>query len=303
MDTDIQWIPRDLPGEIVHCILEAMVEVEPRKTLDLMLLSWGILSIIEPLLYRAVTLRTTSRLRRFNEMLRSGRRPRAFYQRHVRSICIAVDMPCSSSQLSDILYICTNLHSLAVWLIDSWPDFQGSLVPSRPKRLSCTKIDWENPNTSFPDFTTPFFQSITHLELASTGPGCDGLENLHHLPQLTHLSLIMPFITSVDAIKHINLIPTIVVGMLSIPELRITSFTAEWFEAQDPRIVLILPAIPQTPPNLSKYVITRSFMLGDDQLDFIKNWGGGERREPDLWARAEAIVRASSAARLGTART
>ncbi|KAJ7075294.1 hypothetical protein B0H15DRAFT_917000 [Mycena belliarum] len=182
----------DLVPDILRIIFEIAARDDRRTALKLVVVSHLVESWIDILLYSTVYL---YRQRTANNFLRtietSPTKSRAFFAKHVKSLCILFDMP--ANHLVRITTICYGIENITTWFLPS----PRAVVPTiplsylmfcqwlRPRRLSAWHGVLESPN---PHFALPFFSRVTHLTVVSiwedwtTWPA-------FALPSLTHLSL------------------------------------------------------------------------------------------------------------------
>ena len=90
---------------------------------------------LEPILYRVVTLTREGEARRFITCLHRQESPRSFVHAAVKSLCI-YDCILGTTAL-EILYDCTGVTSLAIWIITAAPVLMQEHINTLPlKKLS-----------------------------------------------------------------------------------------------------------------------------------------------------------------------
>ncbi|KAJ7585190.1 hypothetical protein C8J56DRAFT_143883 [Mycena floridula] len=297
----------ELPLELVFLIIETLLEIAPKRTLDLASLSRQIQPIVERAIYRCVVINERQQAGLFSRMIRSGHRPASFYQNHVRTLCIIY--PLRIHELLAILSACSSVQTLGMF---HWEDEEKSMEEldvsldalassgPRPSKLSCD-VRW----TLHPEghlephrFNLPFFQNVTHLELYSyeNFPDFEG-EYLHALTNLTHISLAMmiPGIPSVSELfSKLALTDNILVCIIHPRSYNsVTVFEAIDLCSKEPRVVFAF-----TPPDSGDLESQPEHILWREILDdghFLKQWGRQAEGEMDMWEEAGSIVAAQRA--------
>ncbi|KAJ7587113.1 hypothetical protein C8J56DRAFT_91842 [Mycena floridula] len=292
----------DLPTELVLLIVEFIVEIQPSKAVELLVLSRDIKPIVEQAMYRSVILMDETSIQLFAQSIESGCRPITFYQQNVHSICFAAEI--CLKQLLTILPACSKLQSLAeMGCIDELNQSSYTQLVScgsSPARLSCV-ISWgfdKGTDMRNHRFTQPLFQLVTHLELLDSRhildqPEFDGTV-LHCLHHLTHICLIRwDFSARYDTslASRLALADTLVVCIISIAAGRLAGVDSA---SIDPRIVFDAPATSGE-TTIHPHILSRNIY---STSHFIKQWGTGwSRGELDMWDEAEAIVALQRASR------
>jgi len=176
-----------------------------------------------------------------------------------------------------ILAVCTGLTDLRVWPNTPSPVANFVITSSiRPTHLSFS-AEHLALNSRVPDFSLPFYQELTHLELHDTwGQLISWAPNFSMLLQLTHLALVFGFPFSCGSISSYGL-STILANCIKLEvcvlrymineELRFGQDLAIANSFADPRVVVV-------PWRRSK-----------------ARWADGLWNEKaDLWTQAEAII-------------
>ena len=141
---------------------------------------------LEPILYRVVTLTREGEARRFITCLHRRESPRSFAHAAVKSLCI-YDRILGTTAL-EILYDCTGVTSLAIWIITAAPVLMQEHINTLPlKKLS---LHMTSVFSTPPSFTMlGIAQVITHLEILEGWTLSTETIGIKGLTQLTHLSL------------------------------------------------------------------------------------------------------------------
>ncbi|KAJ7583995.1 hypothetical protein C8J56DRAFT_1095042 [Mycena floridula] len=166
----IQPFP-ELPFELVCLIIEAILEIEPRKAVELVCLSRDIQPIVERALHRCIT----------------------------KVLCCTHALEIDA--LQSIFPACSGLQQIGIFLWaweGKWPE---ALTPNaalddlastgpRPSKLSCD-FHWIQRLDGSDCFSLPLFQNVTHFELdVADIEDFDALNHLHSLTNLTHVSFV-----------------------------------------------------------------------------------------------------------------
>ncbi|KAF5385799.1 hypothetical protein D9615_002192 [Tricholomella constricta] len=177
-----------LPPELERYIFEIAARSYPGMSVVLALVSRRVQSWIESYMYDKITLSSNDMCRRFLYAIDS--RPLSFFAASVKSLCIPGDI--HQGDALRVLTACQGVVNLAYWINDCRlrpPPF--SLIASlRPERLSVNTRGLYG-STRTLDFTHPFFERVTHLEIVDWPWMAISLvgSRFEHLPKLTHLAL------------------------------------------------------------------------------------------------------------------
>ncbi|KAJ7587070.1 hypothetical protein C8J56DRAFT_1051365 [Mycena floridula] len=289
-----------IPTEIMLAMLEALVEIAPRKAVDAITLSRSLKPFIEGLLYRTISLTSKRQLSSFISLIRSGSRPLSFYQDRIRHVCVT-EQP-TYEQAAIILSVCrTNIHSLAFrTLLDSksapqldTTAFHSSLTTLRPKRLSIwlDRLDVNCP------FGLDWLQQLTHLHIFITSSSHSRSQFndtvLSHMPQLTHLSYIDRFSGGAllaSFVSSLRLSPRFSVCLIWVYSSPGPSWIAD---DHDPRIVLLFHGKTAWERDGGKLKEAPDSVLVRHPMEpsnFIHDWGLKTSSRPDMWELAEEKV-------------
>ncbi|KAJ7574003.1 hypothetical protein C8J56DRAFT_476541 [Mycena floridula] len=157
----------ELPMELVFLIIETLLEIEPKRALDLVCLSRDIRPVAEKALYRCIILETTEMTDLFFDMIRSGCRLVTFYQERIKTLCFC--RPVDVHVMAPIFFACPAVQTIAVnYYIqrhdsDEEVEVLDALASTGPcpSRLSC-RLSWTNDGQRL---SLLLFQSVTHLQL------------------------------------------------------------------------------------------------------------------------------------------
>ncbi|KAJ7574839.1 hypothetical protein C8J56DRAFT_977648 [Mycena floridula] len=282
----LEHIPT-LPTELVFLIIEALLDLAPKRAYDLSVLSRNIQPIVERGMYRHVYFIYPRNMDRFVATTKSRSRPAGFFAEHVESVGFAGTSP-TTEQLFAILEACPRIHTLAFLstlnLVDA---LRIMATPVHPARLSC-ELGWAFPNISglSDRLKLPFFRNLSHLQLFDSYLEFDCIESV--VAQLTHLTHFS-FVTGQDFSTARSFASTVVLGdnivvFIMFLYLRVRWVPDDSIVGLDPRIVF---AGPGTHPPAN--VIYQNFF---DSQRFIAQWcrrstQGGQ----DMWEEAEDVVR------------
>ncbi|KAJ7584053.1 hypothetical protein C8J56DRAFT_1054576 [Mycena floridula] len=276
-DDAIRPFPQ-LPFEIVCLIIEAVLEIEPRRALELVCLSRDIQPIVERALHRCIILRSYLAACTFLNMLKSPRFE-AFENQFMVLCCTEAF---TISTLRSIFSACSGLQTIAIFLLD-WEEGQegperdvalDDLASSgpRPSKLSCDfrcmrRLDGSD------RFSLPLFQNVTHLELdVDNVDDFDG-RRLHYLTQLTHLSICDAYeqFHRSQIIQKLHLPDSVSVCILYSPSYLLLSRDIINDMIPDPRIVIAKDPVYRGEDDGNGH------RLAEDDLD--------------MWEEAEEIVK------------
>ncbi|KAJ7673990.1 hypothetical protein DFH06DRAFT_978799 [Mycena polygramma] len=174
----------NLPPELERDIFELAAWKCPESIPTLILVAKRVCIWIEPQLYHVVlSSGTPERLLRMVES-----KPAEFLRRHVHHLALSSVIP--RSEVSRVLSICTNVHDLAVWTGDTYPELLSDMRKlSNLQRLSVNLYELFGGPEEFrlPNLAELPFLHLTHLDVFSNMPAVlwpiFGM-----LPSLTHLA-------------------------------------------------------------------------------------------------------------------
>ncbi|KAJ7598577.1 hypothetical protein C8J56DRAFT_914394 [Mycena floridula] len=281
----------EIPNEVVLLILEAVVEIEPKKAVELATLSRDLQPFFERLIYRCVSLSTYAEVTSFVDLVKFGSRPISFYQDRIKHLCIA---PSDSMDIQDavvILSACKDIQTLAIFVLISkasdtvaLASFVSYIDILQPTRLAVQSEYLENPATG--RLKPHCLRHVTHLELSPqiTEPDMQFNDTiLRYLPQLTHLSYFVECLLAEASsfASSLCLSDKLVVFIIWVAELE-ESISRDR-EYDEPRIVIGFYYGEPTDDNVLRRDIS-------DSSIFLKDWGPRRTNELDIWELAEEIV-------------
>ncbi|KAJ7599291.1 hypothetical protein C8J56DRAFT_916345 [Mycena floridula] len=288
----------DIPNEILLLILEAVVEIEPKKAVELVKLSRDLQPFIERLLYRIISLVDSRQIHLFAELIRSALRPLSFYRDRIRHLCIAHEI--TSKDVIDIVSACKDVQILAIYSAsgDAFPPeerlanhvaLHSLLSPGgtvQPNRLAIPSLYLEMPVTS--SLEIHCLQKVTHLELfCPTGSVSMEFNDtvLRHLPRLTHLSYLSLCDTSEASLfaSSLTLSNQFTVCIIWVSTDETPTFLSQ-YRTHDPRVIIGTEI--DRDPNLDLVL----FRATSDTGIYLSDWGPRRSNEPDIWDLAEEIV-------------
>ncbi|KAJ7872809.1 hypothetical protein B0H14DRAFT_2721280 [Mycena olivaceomarginata] len=176
--------PLTLPAELERVIFELAAWQDPKSITTLILVAKRICIWIEPQLYRIVL--STGSTDQLLQMMRS--KPPEFLREHVHHL--AFSAPISRSDVARILSICTNVHDLAVWTGDTYPDLLSDMrnLPNLRRLSTCLSDLFGGPDQfRLPPIEELPFSHLTHLDVFGDMPA-ELWPVFGMLPCLTHLS-------------------------------------------------------------------------------------------------------------------
>jgi hypothetical protein len=140
------------------------------------------LTRIEPIMYERIILPTDAQRR--EKLLRSVSMAPDKFATHVKYLCF----PFKSSPFDavTIMKVCKRVLYFAWWIDSSLSRLNECVTSQQPRRVSF-RVQFDTQL----DLSHPFFIDITHLELIVSMPEMP-LMDLHKLPRLTHLRIIVP---------------------------------------------------------------------------------------------------------------
>ncbi|KAJ7595481.1 hypothetical protein C8J56DRAFT_384190 [Mycena floridula] len=290
----------ELPLELVLVIIEKLLEIQPRRAMELMTLSRHFLPIAEKTLYHSIVIKSKAATDLFVEMLKSGRRPKTFYQNHVKTFCLVGSLSILRT-MHEIFSTCTGVHSIGILNWQDGPPVDGfldalSVSGPRPSRfgMACTFM-WAD------RLSLPLFENLTHLEFRLDDVVFLFFDTtcLHSLAKLTHLCLV-GFFRSDLAIYIPRFVQDLVLADSIVVCILYQSFdnptSVEQFRlllARDPRFVFARKPhesdLKESSPEIGRALL-RDLTTTDH---FLRRWGTGpDEEELDIWEEAEEIVRA-----------
>ncbi|KAJ7915066.1 hypothetical protein B0H13DRAFT_2324721 [Mycena leptocephala] len=173
-----------LPIELERDIFELAAWQYPETVTTLILVARRVCIWIEPQLYHVVL--SHSSAERLLHMMQS--KPPEFLREHVHHLALSAAMP--RTDVTHILSTCTNVHDLAVWTGDTYPELLSDMRNlTHLRRLSVNLFELFGGARQFklPSLDELPFAHLTHLDVFSSIP-----ETLWPvfgtLPCLTHLS-------------------------------------------------------------------------------------------------------------------
>ncbi|KAJ7444649.1 hypothetical protein B0H11DRAFT_2203663 [Mycena galericulata] len=173
--------PPFLLPELEREIFELSAHLHPGSAPKLLLVAHRVLTWIEPLIYRVISIEEDSA-----HILHALRlKPTQFVNDNVQHLFVAsVD----DDEIEEILSACTRIRSLV--LLASSPSVLSAVLRLRPQKLAID-LDSLFGGTDLVDFSLPLFTAITHLDLFDIPSEFIGpWPNLALLPALTHLALM-----------------------------------------------------------------------------------------------------------------
>lgn len=149
---------------------------------------------MEPIIYKCIVLKYESGesarvLAGFLSALQT--KPASFFATHVKTLLLCDIQTCC---IMKILAICTGVTDLRIWPNTPSPVAHFVVTSSiRPTHLSFSAEHLTRTSRT-PDFSLPFYQELTHLELNDTwGHLISWAPSFAMLSQLTHLALVFGF--------------------------------------------------------------------------------------------------------------
>ncbi|EGO22469.1 hypothetical protein SERLADRAFT_409958 [Serpula lacrymans var. lacrymans S7.9] len=199
-----------LPTELEQMIFVTAALDYPLSAPKLALVARRTQLWVEPLVYEAIIVQhpsNTSRKATVDGFLYAiSRKPADFFARHVKILILSY---LKQSQITRILSVCTGVVSLGCWT--GCNAQLGRFIarsPLRPRRLS-TCLENTMAMNEDPDFGSPFYRNVTHLELDdSWSRWMTWAPAFALLPRLTHLALSFTFPVQIgnmllDALRQI----------------------------------------------------------------------------------------------------
>ncbi|KAJ7585217.1 hypothetical protein C8J56DRAFT_144387 [Mycena floridula] len=187
-----------LPVELVLLIIQTLLEIEPKRALDLVSLSREVQPIAERAIYRCIILQEDWQAESFCGTVQSRQRSQSFYQNRVEVLCMTAGL--KLHEIQSIFSACSNIRMLGMFYCDdddqkSMAELDASLDAlaangPRPSKLACDER-WTSHPEGHHRLTLPLFQNVTHLELCSSESFRNfNTKHLHALTNLAYLSLL-----------------------------------------------------------------------------------------------------------------
>jgi len=250
----------DLPIELQQEIFTIAAKTDLGRATRIALVSQRVCAWVEPNIYSMVTLGPREAAL-FLRTIRS--KPRQFFATHVKRLCLFFGV--NASEAAGIIGACAGVRELAFWVAGF------TRIHSTISRLPLRRLSIE-----FSHFVELLKQStdlghhawsreLTHLDIIfSSGDELPPIPGVDGLPSLTHLSLWnsigKSFKTSIASIlSKRNLLYVLLICIGRIPSDQDTF--------GDPRVVYL------------------------SRPDVARDWEAPVRGLPDMWSRAEEIVR------------
>ena len=252
-------------------------------------------------MYGALVLRNLRSISLLASTIRTGSKPKEFYEQHSRSLCVvptvsAVEWP----DLSDIIASCPALVSLAIWDYLSQEEvltiWLCSLRPGHFSRL-CRLSLWLPYDGPFVKALVHHAPCITHLDFIVPYHG--PLEQLgdlfKSLPRLTH-PMFMSFRNPEQTISFLrsHLPLSIRVCIVYCDRPLLTQISEEWVRQyiDDPSPIVLGNLASSAPEDSYDLLAKFSQCLLVDvctTATFVKNWGCQERAN-NVWGQAEEVL-------------
>lgn len=239
-----------LPFELEQDIFQNAANADRRSALSLALVARRVQLWVEPIIYNRVALQyggseSARILEGFMSAIKT--KPASFFASYVKTLLLS-DIP--ACIVMEILAVCTGLADLRVW--PHTPSVVTRFVVAssiRPIHLSFS-AEYLAAHGSAPDFSLPFYQELTHLELHDTwGQLMSWAPSFAMLPELTHLAFAFgsPFSCGSIASYGLSAILAnctklkvcVLRCVLSEDELRFGQDAAIAHSIVDPRVVVV----------------------------------------------------------------
>ncbi|KAF7335649.1 hypothetical protein MVEN_02219800 [Mycena venus] len=162
----------NLPPELERDIFELAAWEYPEAVKTLILVARRVCIWIEPQLYQVVLSRGSGATERLLQMMHS--KPPEFLREHVCHLALSSLTP--RSDVTRILSTCTNVHDLAIWTGDTYPELLSDMRHlTNLRRLSINLFDLFGGHNGFqlprPEELLPLpFAHLTHLDVFSSMP-------------------------------------------------------------------------------------------------------------------------------------
>ncbi|KAJ7446008.1 hypothetical protein B0H11DRAFT_2290743 [Mycena galericulata] len=247
--------PPFLPPELERTIFELSVHLHPGSAPKLLLVAHRVLTWIDPLIYRVISIERNS-----DPILHTLHlKPTQFFDDNVRHLFVD---RLTGDALVEILSACTRIQSLV--LLAPKPYARSAVLRLRPQKLAI-ELDSLFGDTDLVDFSLPLFTTITRLDLIEIiSEFIKPWSNLALLPALTHLALLAHTPPDVT-IQILRSCPR--VEVLVRMHINTNSFKESRF-IEDVRFV-------------SMILLT---------TDYKTDWESGANGGMDFWARADKFV-------------
>ncbi|KAF9065050.1 hypothetical protein BDP27DRAFT_1332641 [Rhodocollybia butyracea] len=286
----------ELPLEISCRIMEIMLEMVPKRALELITISRSLQLLVEQALYHCVILKQQRSAEAFRRAIQYPCR-----SSWVNTLCITSDVKFSDdlSDLHALFSMCPNIQTMAIdscipsdnMVSDGNLDALASSGP-RPTKLRYN-FGWIQRHDGSHLFSLPLFQNVTHLELWDE-ENFDNLTELDCLPHLTHLSLIIdpwyPLFLHLENLQQkLSLSDSILVCIIfgDVQDLdKPEKIQNACVRFSDPRIVFSFSGYAKDPKQFGN-VLWREIL---NESHLVRQWGAQDDGEMDMWEEAEAIV-------------
>ncbi|KAJ7446017.1 hypothetical protein B0H11DRAFT_2249198 [Mycena galericulata] len=248
--------PPFFPPELEREIFELSAHRHPRSAPKLLLVAHRVLTWIEPLIYRVISIERNNA-----PILHAFRlKPTQFFDNNVQHLFVD---SVTDDEVEEILSACTGIRSFV--LFGSSPSLLPTVLRLRPQKLAI-QLDTLFGRIDLVDFTLPLFTTITHLDLYDIpSEFIRPWPNLALLPALTHVALLAD--TPLDVKKQVLRNCSRVEVLVNMHIHSTTSF--EWSPfVEDVRFVSIILKT----------------------TDYKTDWESGANGGIDFWARADKFV-------------
>ncbi|KAJ7444645.1 hypothetical protein B0H11DRAFT_440827 [Mycena galericulata] len=247
--------PPFLPPDLEREIFQLSAHLHPESAPKLLLVAHRVLTWIEPLIYRAISVEGD----RAPVLPALRLKPQSFDD-NVQHLFVAGVF--SGDNLEEILSACTRIRSLV--LLCASASVLSAFLRLRPQKLAI-HLESLFGGTDLVDFSLPLFTTITHLDMFDilsefTGPW----PNLALLPALTHLALMAytPAAVMMELLRNCLRVEVLVSRHFSTKTLE------NPISVEDVRFVSMLLPVS----------------------DIKSDWESGANGGMDFWARADKFV-------------
>lgn len=219
---DAQWDSESLPVDVLRMVFELAAETRADglacAMVSMQVKTWCVLSFlgllshylmqalrVEPTIYRDVIVDSKGLFHR-TVTASDTTKPPDFFAAHVKSLLFRLDTIPIPSHIPDILYKCTSVKSLAMWVESDMhsPELQAILTSDRlePTRLSLPEYLLGEGNAIF---AHPIFRRVTHLDVLCASATDWTWGALATLENMTHLNIelqypvkdLTPYVTAI----------------------------------------------------------------------------------------------------------
>ncbi|KAJ7444655.1 hypothetical protein B0H11DRAFT_1747186 [Mycena galericulata] len=247
--------PPFLPPELERTIFELSAHLHPGSAPKLLLVAHRVLTWIEPLIYRVISIERNS-----DPILRTLHlKPTQFFDDNVQHLFVDFDDD-TNDELEEILSVCTGIRSLVV--LGTSASALSSVLRLRPSKLAIA-LDTLFGRTHLVDFSHPLSTTVTHLDLFDSDFAAP-LQNFALLPALTHLALL----------GHMSLDVEIQV-LRNCPHVE------------------VLVSMHTRPESFERFPVAddvRFVSMSLSNLQYKLDWKSGANGGMDFWARADKFV-------------